>query len=42
MCCIPVDSNYDGPEHMEFPEPQALDLILELQQMQSAGVGFLP
>ena len=24
MCCIPVDSSYDGPERMEFPETPAL------------------
>ena len=24
MCCIPVDSSFDGPERMEFPEAPAL------------------
>lgn len=24
MCCIPVDSSFDGPERMEFPETPAL------------------
>jgi len=24
MCCIPVDSSYDGPERVEFPETPAL------------------
>ena len=24
MCCIPVDSSYDGPERIEFPETPAL------------------
>ena len=24
LCCIPVDSSYDGPERMEFAETQAL------------------
>lgn len=24
ICCIPVDSSYDGPERMEFPETPAL------------------
>lgn len=24
MCCIPIDSSYDGPERVEFPETPAL------------------
>lgn len=24
MCCIPVDSSFDGPEHVEFAETAAL------------------
>ena len=24
MCCIPVESSYDGPKRMEFAETQAL------------------
>jgi len=24
MCCVPVDSSFDGPERMEFPETPAL------------------